>query len=114
MSTEESTLSPLQRAVLTVRTLRSRLETVTNAPIAIIGMGCRFPGAVDDVATYWSRLRTGFDAVTEIPPERWNVAECYDPDPTVPGRTYVRHIAPIADIDKFDAQFFNMSQREAN
>jgi acyl transferase domain-containing protein/NADPH:quinone reductase-like Zn-dependent oxidoreductase/acyl carrier protein/SAM-dependent methyltransferase len=81
-------------------------------PIALVGLACRFPGA-DDVAEFWSLLKTGKDAVTEIPEDRWDVDAHYDPDPAKPGKMYTRAGGFIANIDKFDAGFFGISPREA-
>jgi len=85
----------------------------THEPVAIIGMGCRFPGGANSPEAYWRLLREGVDAVTEIPAERWNIDDYYDPDPDKPGRMYSRHGGFIRDVDKFDAAFFRISPREA-
>jgi len=58
--------------------------------IAIVGVGCRFPGA-DDVSEFWRVLSKGENHVIEVPKSRWNVDAFYDPDPSAPGKTYVRH-----------------------
>ncbi len=81
-------------------------------PIALVGMACRLPGA-DDVAEFWSLLKAGRDAVTEIPDDRWDVDAHYHPDPAKPGKMYTRAGGFIANIDKFDAGFFGISPREA-
>jgi acyl transferase domain-containing protein len=57
--------------------------------IAIVGVGCRFPGA-DNLREFWRVLHRGENHVKEIPRERWNVDAFYDPDPSAPGKTYVR------------------------
>ncbi|MEM7342898.1 MAG: SDR family NAD(P)-dependent oxidoreductase, partial [Chloroflexota bacterium] len=84
-----------------------------DEPIAIIGMGCRFPGGADSPEKFWQLLCDGIDAIGEVPPERWNMADYYDPDPDVPGKMQSRYGGFLADIDQFDAQFFNLSRREA-
>jgi len=81
-------------------------------PVALVGLACRFPGAAD-VAEFWSLLKAGTDAVTEIPDDRWDVDAYYHPDPAKPGKMYTRAGGFIADIDKFDAGFFGISPREA-
>src|SRR5204862_4646236 len=58
-------------------------------PLAIIGMGCRFPGAESPQA-FWEGLMNGFDAIGEIPPDRWDTHRYYHPDPTHPGTMYSR------------------------
>ncbi|MEM9658234.1 MAG: AMP-binding protein, partial [Planctomycetota bacterium] len=82
-------------------------------PIAIVGMACRYPGGVDSPRAYWRLLREGGDAVTEVPADRWNVDEFFDPDPEVPGKTYTRQGAFIDGVAEFDADFFGISPREA-
>ncbi len=82
--------------------------------IAIVGMGCRFPGGADSPDAYWNLLRQGQSAVTEIPPDRWDVDEFYDPNPETPGTMYTRWGAFLQDgVDRFDAAFFGISPREA-
>src|SRR5260221_12049915 len=86
-------LPPLQRAYLALEEMQSKLDVLERAraePIAIVGIGCRFPGGVDGPARFWDLLRDGVDAVTEVPPERWDINAVYDPDPTKPGKTYSR------------------------
>jgi acyl transferase domain-containing protein/SAM-dependent methyltransferase/NAD(P)-dependent dehydrogenase (short-subunit alcohol dehydrogenase family) len=93
----------------------AKLEAVQRShsePIAIIGAGCRLPGAANPEA-YWRLLRDGVDAVGEIPPERWNADTYYDPDPEAPGRMYVRRGGFLSEVDQFDARFFEISPREA-
>jgi len=109
-------LSPIKRALLEIRDLRARLEEVEQAqsePIAIIGMGLRFPGDVNDAESYWQLLQNGVDAITEIPPERWSLDAFYDPDVSVPGKMTTRYGSFLKDIDRFDPAFFGISPREA-
>ncbi len=109
-------LSPSQRALLALKELRAKLETLERAktePIAIIGIGCRFPGSANTPQTYWQLLRAGRDAVSEVPPDRWKLSEYYDPDPDAPGKMYTRSGGFIDHIDKFDPRFFGISPREA-
>ncbi|MDB5502867.1 MAG: eryA [Tardiphaga sp.] len=82
-------------------------------PIAIIGIGCRFPGGADSPETFWALLREGIDAVGEIPGDRWDVRTYYDPDPRKPGKMNTRWGGFLEQIDKFDALFFGISPREA-
>ncbi|MFZ4683942.1 MAG: beta-ketoacyl synthase N-terminal-like domain-containing protein, partial [Terrimicrobiaceae bacterium] len=56
-------------------------------PIAITGIGCRFPGGANGPEAFWKLLRNGVDAITEIPPDRWNIPAFYDAEPGRPGRT---------------------------
>ena len=81
-------------------------------PIAILGIGCRIPGGVADPAALWELLRSGVDAVTEVPESRWSLGRWYDPEPQA-GKTYARWGGFIDDVDRFDAAFFGVSPREA-
>ncbi len=82
-------------------------------PIAIVGMGCRFPGGADSPAAFWTLLKNGVDAISEVPPDRWDLAAFYDPDPKRPGKMYSRWGGFLEHIDRFDAQFFKIAPREA-
>jgi myxalamid-type polyketide synthase MxaE and MxaD len=108
-------LSPIKRAIVEIRDLRARLEAVeraANEPIAIVGLGCRFPGA-DGPDAYWRLLRVGTDAISKVPIDRWDVDALYDPDPDAPGKIYARHGGFLDQVDRFDAAFFGISPREA-
>ncbi|WP_297848799.1 AMP-binding protein, partial [Mycobacterium sp.] len=83
-----------------------------NEPIAIIGIGCRFPGA-DGPAAFWRLLSDGVDATAEIPSDRWDGDAFYDPDPSVPGTAVSRRGGFLRGIDQFDFQFFGISPRES-
>lgn len=82
-------------------------------PIAVIGMGCRFPGGVNSPEEFWQLLREGRDTVTEVPADRWPIDEYYDADPAAPGKMSTRWGAFLDEVDKFDASFFGISPREA-
>ena len=90
-----------------------RMELAAREPIAVIGMGCRFPGGANDPEAFWKLLHDGIDAISEMPPERWDVDAYYDPDPTAPGKMYTRWGGFLDDVTTFDAAFFNISPREA-
>jgi len=87
-----------------------------NEPVAVIGMGCRFPGDANNPDAFWDLLKNGRDAISEIPLQRWNVNEYYDPDPEAPGKMVTRWGGFIhgIDITGFDTTFFRISPREAN
>lgn len=85
---------------------------MSTEPIAIIGMACRFPGA-NNPAELWQLLRSGVDAVTEIPADRWNADRFYDEDASVPGKMNTRWGGFLERIGYFDAHFFRVSPREA-
>jgi myxalamid-type polyketide synthase MxaB len=109
-------LEQLQRALVALKKMRARLEAVEQAqhePIAIIGIGCRFPGGANNPEAFWQLLRNGVDAISEVPPDRWDIDQVYDPDPTVRGKLQTRHGGFIKDIDQFDPDFFGIAPREA-
>src|SRR3984885_14898963 len=82
-------------------------------PIAIIGMGCRLPGGIDSPDAFWQALLRGDDLVTEIPPDRWDVEDHYDPERGVQDRSVSRWGGFIDDVGGFDAAFFGFGEREA-
>ncbi len=81
-------------------------------PIAIIGMGCRFPGAGNPEA-FWRLLRDGVDAITEVPLDRWDWQAFYHPDLKVPGKMNTRWGGFLDQIDQFDFHFFRILSWEA-
>lgn len=82
-------------------------------PVAVIGMACRLPGGIDSPDKLWEALLRGKDLVTEIPPERWDADEYYDPEPGVPGRSVSKWGAFLDDVAGFDSEFFGINEREA-
>jgi acyl transferase domain-containing protein len=108
--------SLMQEAIRKLESTQAKLkalEQIRSEPIAIIGMGCRFPGGADTPAAYWNLLCQGVDAIVAVPPDRWNMDDYYDPDPDAPGKSYVRKGGFVSGIDRFDPQFFDISPREA-
>jgi acyl transferase domain-containing protein/acyl carrier protein len=83
-----------------------------DEPIAIIGLGCRFPGAKDAHA-FRQLLRDGTDAITEVPRDRFDLDAFYDPDPQAPGKLNTRWGGFLEQVDQFDPHFFGISPREA-
>ena len=82
-------------------------------PVAVIGMACRLPGGVDSPQQLWETLLQGDDLVTEIPRDRWDADDYYDPEPGVPGRSVSKWGAFLDDVAGFDAEFFGINDREA-
>ena len=73
-------------------------------PVAVIGMACRLPGGVDSPEELWGAVLRGDDMVTEVPADRWDVDEHYDPKPGVPGRSVSRWGGFLDDIADFDPE----------
>ncbi|HWM00889.1 MAG TPA: SDR family NAD(P)-dependent oxidoreductase, partial [Actinophytocola sp.] len=116
-TTEDKLREHLKWVTTELRTTRQRLADETaraGEPIAVVAMGCRFPGGVRSPEDLWSLVRDGRDAVAPLPDDRgWNLAALYHPDPDRQGHTYVREGGFLADAGDFDAELFGMSPREA-
>src|SRR4030095_3651970 len=81
--------------------------------IAIIGIGCRFPGGVNDAEAFWKLLEEGRDAVCDVPADRWNVERFYDNETGLAGKSIAKRGGFVDGLDQFDPQFFGISPREA-
>src|SRR5438045_8749266 len=111
-----TTLSPLKRAYLALEKMQAKLEAIEasrSEPVAIIGIGCRFPGGVNNPEAFWRLLRDGVDAIAEVPRERWDASEYFSADSEVPGKIVTKCGGFLQDADLFDAEFFGISPREA-
>lgn len=105
----------LRQSLETIERLQRRLaasEAARHESIAIVGMGCRYPGAADPDA-FWELLKDGRDAVREVPADRWDVNAYFDADPAAVGKTTSRTGAFLERVDLFDARFFGIAPREA-
>jgi acyl transferase domain-containing protein/pimeloyl-ACP methyl ester carboxylesterase/acyl carrier protein len=103
-------------ALLALRQARTRIEALEHAgsePLAIIGVACRFPGNATTPDAYWQLLRSGTDAISEVPADRWDINSLYDADPGAPGKMITRWGGFLPQVDQFDPQFFGISPREA-
>ena len=75
-------VSSLKQAIRAIEYLKSKVNEQYE-PIAVIGLGCRFPGGANDAESFWQLLSEGKDAVKEVPPNRWDVEAYYDPNPEI-------------------------------
>ena len=103
---------PPKKLALLVMELQSKLELMTDPEknaIAVIGIGCRFPGGGDNPELFWQLLRKGDNGIIETPKERWDMGDYYDPNPEIEGKTYSRHGGFLKDVDRFDPEFFNIT-----
>ncbi|MCK5807586.1 SDR family NAD(P)-dependent oxidoreductase [bacterium] len=83
-------------------------------PIAIIGIGCRFPGGAADPEQLWQNLLNGVDGIRDIPEDRWDIRKFFDEDKDAPGKMFVKQGGFLQErVDEFDPLFFGMSPREA-
>ncbi|ACE84705.1 SDR family NAD(P)-dependent oxidoreductase [Cellvibrio japonicus] len=83
-----------------------------SEPIALVGIGCRFPGGASTPADYWELILRGGSGIGEVPKDRWDLAEHHDDDKDAAGKMYCRHGGFVESAAQFDADFFNISQRE--
>ena len=117
MTNEERLTQYLKKATVDLYQAEARLREVeerAREPIAIIGIGCRFPGGADSPDKLWQLVADGVDAISGFPTDRgWDIAGRYHPEPGRPGRTYSTNGGFLHDAAEFDAGFFGISPREA-
>ncbi|WP_445166398.1 sulfolipid-1 biosynthesis phthioceranic/hydroxyphthioceranic acid synthase [Mycolicibacterium sp. Dal123E01] len=89
------------------------MSNTSTTPVAVIGMACRLPGGIESPDQLWAALCRGDDLVTEVPRDRWDNDDYYDPEPGVPGRTASKWGAFLDDVAGFDSEFFGVNEQEA-
>ena len=105
----------LEQAFLTIEALQAELAQrppLASEPIAVVGLGCRFPGGANSPQTLWQNLVGGVDAISEVPGSRWDVDTFYDPDLSSTDKMSTRWGGFIQGIEDFDPNFFGISRRE--
>ena len=115
MATEDRLRAQLSAATGSQETRRQAADGhEPSEPIAILGIGCRFPGGVTSPDDLWQLLSEERDAISEFPTDRgWNLDALFGPDPEAPGATYVRAGAFVDNVGDFDPAFFGIGPREA-
>ncbi|MGO9510272.1 MAG: type I polyketide synthase, partial [Mycobacterium sp.] len=107
-----SGMSAQQRATLAEEFTKISRVGVAE-PVAVVGIGCRFPGDVTGPESFWDLLVEGRNAISRIPADRWDADAFYDPDPLTPGRMTTKWGGFVPDIAGFDAEYFGITPREA-
>ena len=82
-------------------------------PVAVIGLGCRFPGQIESPEDFWNLLVSGRDPIGPVPPDRWSLAAYSAADRGLPGRSVSREGGFISGVELFDPQAFQISPSEA-
>jgi malonyl CoA-acyl carrier protein transacylase len=110
----------MQRALQEIRQLKNQVKELEASQsdsdhegIAIVGIGCRFPGGANTPELFWQQLCKGIDAITEVPSDRWKIDDYYDPNPATPGKIVTRYGGFVDSPESFDAEFFGIAPREA-
>ncbi|EJN22261.1 beta-ketoacyl synthase family protein,A-factor biosynthesis repeat protein [Pseudomonas sp. GM79] len=116
MTQQNDSRALMENALRKIQRLNSDIKELENRqhePIAIVGIGCRYPGADDGVEQFWSNLCAGVNSVSPLTDQRWNQARYFDPQSPVPGKTYSPNAGLLDDVLRFDAELFGITPREA-
>ncbi|WP_136623324.1 type I polyketide synthase, partial [Mycobacterium attenuatum] len=114
MQNKIDTITEALRATLTENQRLKTLLASLLEPVAVVGVGCRFPGGIGCAQDLWEVVSAGVDVVGGFPDDRgWDLAGLFDPDPDAVGKTYTRYGGFLKGAGDFDADFFGISAREA-
>ena len=107
-------VSSIKLALLAKETRAQAGQVLHSDPVAVIGAGCRVPGGATNADEMWRLLRSGAHGVGDVPADRWDMRDWYDPDPAAPGKSITKQASFLDQIDMFDSGYFGILPREAD